>query len=72
MRLICAWCRRDIGRVKGSKLPDSEISHGICESCQDNIVFQEGVPLQKYLDSIPFPVLVVNDRLISNVLRTYV
>lgn len=61
MKLICAWCRPDIGRVEGSKLCDSEISHGICESCHDNIMFQQGVPLQQYLDSLPLPVLVVND-----------
>ena len=64
MKLICAWCRQDIGRVEGSKLSDSEISHGICESCHDNIMFQQGVPLQKYLDSLPLPVLVVNDDVV--------
>lgn len=64
MKLICAWCRQDIGSVEGSKLSDGEISHGICESCHDNIMFQQGVPLQEYLDSLPLPVLVVNDDVV--------
>jgi PAS domain-containing protein len=60
MKHICAWCRKEIGRVEGSRLSDSEISHGICDSCLDNITFQQGVPLQQYLDSFPLPVFAVD------------
>jgi hypothetical protein len=49
-----------MGAVKGSTRPDSEISHGICGSCLNNFEFQQGVPFQRYIDSLPLPVLVVD------------
>jgi len=49
-----------MGTVEGSAHPDTEISHGICEGCLNNLEFQQGVPLQRYLDSIPLPVVVVD------------
>lgn len=49
-----------MGSVEGSTLPDTEISHGICDGCSDNFAFQMGVPLQQYLDSLPLPVLAVD------------
>ena len=49
-----------MGAVEGSTRPDTEISHGICEGCLSNFEFQQGVPLQRYLDSIPLPVVVVD------------
>jgi hypothetical protein len=60
MKRICAWCRQEMGSVEGTVLPDAEISHGICRSCCDNFEFQKGVPLQRYLDSLPLPVLAVD------------
>ncbi len=57
MKRACAWCTKEMGAVEGSSRPDTEISHGICESCVDNFTFQQGVPFQRYLDSIPVPVL---------------
>ncbi|MFI5118379.1 MAG: hypothetical protein ACHP8B_16955 [Terriglobales bacterium] len=41
---------------------DGPVSHGICESCRNNIECQEGVALQSYLDSIPLPILVVDSK----------
>jgi hypothetical protein len=49
-----------MGAIEGSIRPDTEISHGICESCVDNFTFQQGVPFQRYLDSIAVPVLAVD------------
>jgi len=68
MRYICAWCLKDIGPAKESIHPDTDISHGICSSCLDNIIFQEGVPLQRYIDSFEIPIFVVD----SNVMVTAV
>ena len=62
MRHVCAWCLKDIGFVKESIHPDTEISHGICSSCRDNIVFQEGVQLQRYIESFAIPILVVDSN----------
>ena len=60
MKRVCAWCTKEMGAVEGSSHPDTEISHGICGSCADNFTFQQGVPFQRYLDSIPVPVLAVD------------
>jgi len=53
-----------MGTVEGSTRPDTEISHGICEGCLNNLEFQQGVPLQRYLDSIPLPVVVVDRHVV--------
>ena len=60
MKRVCAWCTKEMGVVESSSRPDAEISHGICESCVDNFSFQQGVPFQQYLDSIPVPVMTVD------------
>jgi hypothetical protein len=60
MRHVCAWCLKDMGPVKESIHPDNEISHGICSSCRDNVIFQEGVSLQRYIDSFAIPIFVVD------------
>ncbi|MDA8100984.1 MAG: PAS domain-containing protein [Nitrospiraceae bacterium] len=64
MRRVCAWCRTDMGRAEGNKLPDSEISHGICPACVDNFAFQQGVSLEQFLDSLAMPVFVVDGDVI--------
>jgi PAS domain-containing protein len=67
---ICAWCGSQIGIVASSRFPESTLSHGICQSCYDNIRFQEGAPLAEYLDSLPEPVYVVNgDGVVKDVNR---
>jgi len=59
---ICAWCRSEMRRLADSGSSESDISHGICKTCFDNIRFQEGVPLGEYLDSLPAPVYLVNSE----------
>lgn len=49
-----------MGRSETSRLPDDVVTHGICESCHDNLTFQHGVPLGEYLDSLPHPVVAVD------------
>ena len=64
MKRVCAWCSKDLGIVTDSTRSDADISHGICEGCLNNIEFQQGVPLHRYLDSIPLPVLVVDRQVV--------
>jgi hypothetical protein len=53
---ICAWC----GKVLGVHPNDEHfITSTICPACIDNLEFQHGVDLQRFLDSLPEPVLVV-------------
>lgn len=48
-----------MGIVVNNQVPDTEISHGICEKCLENIEFQKGVSLQNYLDSFSLPVMIM-------------
>ncbi len=64
MKRVCAWCNQEMGSVEGSTRPDTETSHGICGPCRDNFEFQQGVPFQRYLDSLPLPVLVVDKHVV--------
>jgi hypothetical protein len=64
MKRVCAWCRVEMGIVAGSEQPDEVVSHGICKRCIDNLTFQQGAPIQDYLDSIPVPVMAVDGNII--------
>lgn len=66
MKRICAWCNKSMeenGRDDGST---ELITHSICTECADNLDFQLGVTLQRYLDSLKIPVVLVDgdDRII--------
>ena len=36
------------------------VTHSICCDCADNLEFQLGVPLQRYLDSLKIPIIALN------------
>ncbi len=61
----CAWCNIETDNPKGiswNNNEDNEISHGICEDCSDNLIFQSGVDLQSFIDSLNIPVVTVNSQ----------
>jgi PAS domain-containing protein len=60
MKRICAWCRKELGTTDSDRDSEKAITHGICGNCRDNIMFQMGVELQVFLDSLNVPILVVN------------
>ena len=35
MKVICAWCKKDLGEKE--PLSDTKISHGICDDCKEEI-----------------------------------
>jgi hypothetical protein len=56
MKLVCAWCGSAIVRSGYERMPDSNISHGMCTTCSQVLDSQEcGVPLQRHIDRIRFP-----------------
>ena len=62
MSLVCPWCGTAIERLGYSQTFEPETSHGICPVCSESHVSQErGASLQQHLDSIPIPVLLIND-----------
>jgi len=62
MKRICAWCRKELGTVDSQAGSDNVITHSICKSCKDNVLFQMGVELGVFLDSLKLPIVVVNRR----------
>ncbi len=61
MKKVCAWCNSPMGSVsvKSDTIP-SLVTHSICNDCSDNLDFQLGVPLQRYLDSLRIPIVALN------------
>jgi hypothetical protein len=60
MKRVCAWCKKELGRLDSQTSFEIRITHGICEKCRDNLLFQMGVELGVFLDSLKLPVVVVN------------
>ena len=60
MKTVCAWCRKEMGARNSPEAPQEEISHSICQDCLSNIRFQAGGSLSDYLETLPWPVLVVD------------
>jgi hypothetical protein len=62
MKLVCAWCGAEIANPESDPNPDHPVSHGICLSCRENFASQKGVSFQEFLESIPLPILVVDNN----------
>ena len=59
MNSICLWCKKEM------ELPVHDgsepiISEGICADCSNNMIFQMGVDLQQFLDSLQAPVILIS------------
>jgi hypothetical protein len=63
MKLVCAWCGVTIERPGYSQTLDPGASHGMCPACFEALLSQErGVSLQRHIDSIPIPILLVDSN----------
>jgi hypothetical protein len=60
MKRICAWCRKEMQGGNSQPGPENMITHGICKNCRDNVIFQLGVELEMFLDSLEVPIVLVN------------
>jgi PAS domain-containing protein len=60
MKRVCAWCKTELSRVDVQAGYENVITHGICENCSTNLLFQMGVELGVFLDSLKLPVVVVD------------
>lgn len=62
MLKVCAWCGKRLPGGQEADPANSEypVTHGICESCGDNLLFQTGVDLARYLDSLEQPVVLLD------------
>jgi hypothetical protein len=55
MTRICAWCQTEMPS-KG----ETVVTHGICDDCANRLLGDSPIALQRYLDDLPVPVLVVD------------
>lgn len=63
MKLLCTWCGIDIDCPAYNDRIDPNTSHDMCPACSASLACQErGVPLEDYLDTIPIPVLLIDDN----------
>ena len=60
MKRVCAWCGKELGSIEAQKHPANAVTHGICLSCRDNLIFQMGVDLGVFLDSLKLPVVMID------------
>src|SRR5512138_1681791 len=60
MRKICAWCNKFMGNIGRADETAGLITHSICDECADNLDFQLGVTLHRYLDSLKMPIALVD------------
>lgn len=60
MRRVCAWCNKSMGNSDADTGSAGQVTHSICGECADNLDFQLGVTLQRYLNSMKMPVVVVD------------
>jgi hypothetical protein len=50
------------GTPSGDELAEDLVTHGICTSCIDNLEFQLGVSIKRFLNSFAVPVIVVDSE----------
>lgn len=63
MKLVCAWCGKNIERPGYTPDFETTTSHGICRACSEGFSSQErGSSLQHHLDTIPVPVLLIGSQ----------
>ena len=59
MKIICSFCRVDLGEKE--PLDGDSVTHGMCDACSDHFGRQwDGLDLGEYLDRFDRPVLAVN------------
>lgn len=66
----CSWCNEFLDTIEVGVHLEEGIIQGICGSCVENFLFQKGVPLRRYLDSLPMPVLVVDADMVVQTMNT--
>lgn len=61
MQVICAWCSQKIRRVSNrAAVSIFDVSHGICKSCKEYFFTDRNRTLDKVLNRLEAPVLMVN------------
>lgn len=63
MKKICAWCKKEIEEITDPNTSTNfEITHGICRSCKDYFFNNRATKMDKFLNQLDAPVLMVNPQ----------
>ncbi|MBW1636972.1 MAG: hypothetical protein JRJ68_11940 [Deltaproteobacteria bacterium] len=60
MRRVCAWCKKNMGKLPLDTQARKTVSHGMCEECANRIFAELGMESRSFLDDLAAPVLVVD------------
>ena len=60
MKRVCAWCNKMMSPAKSGKSETELVTHSICSDCADNLDFQLGVSLRRYLDGLKVPIIALD------------
>ncbi|MBK8791772.1 MAG: hypothetical protein IPN59_01240 [Holophaga sp.] len=61
MKQRCAWCGADLGEIPGTPVVEDGTSHGICPACLERPEFRWKRPLGRFLEVLPYPVILVDE-----------
>ena len=63
MKVVCAWCKKEMGDASSpDEGSNSEITHGICAACKDYFFSDQARTLDRFLNQLDAPVLMVNPQ----------
>lgn len=70
MKVVCAWCGTSLGERGETSSPEEPLSHGICARCLDFALENRGMTLEKFLDRLNAPVLLVDENVTARAENT--
>ena len=62
MRVICCMCGIALRDIESTEHLKDAVSHGLCETCFHSMKAQLGMTLDEYIEGIPAPVAVLDDK----------
>jgi hypothetical protein len=61
IKIVCAWCKKEIESVTTAHKENKQISHGICDDCRFKLEY-ESFGLEKFIITLKKPILVMDRR----------
>lgn len=62
IKKLCGWCNKSLGDPVDDGSSSETVSHGICRNCVEGLMAGSGTPMQTFIDSMEFPILVVDQN----------
>ncbi|MHA1744412.1 MAG: hypothetical protein ACTSWW_00340, partial [Promethearchaeota archaeon] len=59
MKIVCAWCGKEMESVTTEYHDNKQISHGICDDCRFKLEY-DSLGLEKFICTLKKPILVVD------------